>query len=83
MKIKKWLKKNDLSLRRFSKEIDYSFTHLSLVFNGKLKMGPKLAKAIEKHTGGLFKAKDLMRENAIEFEKFREEQEKNQQEKIE
>ena len=83
MNLKDWLKERDKSLASLSREIDYAPHHLSGVLIGRYKMGPKLARAIEHSTKGQLKAQDLMKENAIKCEKFREEQEKNQQEKIE
>ncbi len=69
--LKYWLFRNNLSMRAFSKMIDYSIPHLSWCLSGKYKMGRKLAKAIETATNGEIKATDLLKENAIKYEKFK------------
>lgn len=59
MKLREYLFVNRISVKEFSKSVDYSRTHLSGVVNGKLKPSKKLARAIEKATQGEVSIEEL------------------------
>lgn len=56
MDLKIYLVKNRLSVSEFAEMIDYSRPHLSAVIHGRQLPSPKLARIIERVTGGKVKA---------------------------
>lgn len=60
MKLREYLKLNNLTISAFADQIEYSRPHLSRVLTGKLKLGKKLARDIEKATNGQVKAHEIV-----------------------
>ena len=60
MKLKDYLHFNEISLTRFSEQINYDFHYISKIKNRQKKPGIKLAKIIEKATQGMVTIRELM-----------------------
>lgn len=77
MNLRDYLYYNKISVKDFSKNLDYSRTHISAIIHGRLKPTKRLAKAIEQATNGEVKAEDLIsykeKRRSIEVSKIREE----------
>lgn len=61
MDLREYLFRKRLTVTEFSKELEYSRTHLSEIVNGKRKVGKRLAKDIEKATNGEVTIAELMK----------------------
>jgi plasmid maintenance system antidote protein VapI len=72
-----------LSVAKVAREIGYSRTHLQNVLDGRLPMGPKLAKALEIYFKGKVQLDDLMKHHnaarEMKRQKKQEREEKKQQ----
>jgi plasmid maintenance system antidote protein VapI len=60
MDLREYLFRKRLTIRKFAKQIDYSVVTISSVINGKVKAGPKLARYVEKASGGEVTAPELI-----------------------
>ena len=52
-----------LTLKKFAESIDMSVTHVSGYIHGRIRMSKKVARNIEKITGGEVTAKQILKDN--------------------
>lgn len=64
MNLREYLFRHNLNVTEFSRQIDFSRTHLSKVIHGERKPSLKLARAIERATNGEVSIKE-QREDKI------------------
>lgn len=60
MKLKLYLVRKRMTIKEFSEAVNYSRNQISGVISGKLNASPKLAKIIEKATGGEVTAQEIL-----------------------
>ena len=65
MKIKSWMKKNNLGLTEMEEALNYKKNYLCAIFGGRRKPGRKLAKLISDYTEGEVSMKELGYEEKV------------------
>lgn len=60
MKLKRWLRENKISQRKFAFDLGIHWQHLNGIVNGTRKASSKLALEIEKATNGEVTLRDLL-----------------------
>lgn len=65
MRLKDWMKKNNINIPLLAKKLNISYSHLYKYFYGAKRISPDLATRIEELTKG-----EICREEAIWPEKF-------------
>jgi hypothetical protein len=66
MTLKVYLAHNNMTLKDFSKEVDFDRTYLSLVMSGKKHAGKRLAKYVDRATNGQVKLKTRLGKKDME-----------------
>ena len=61
MNLSEFVGKRNINVTKLAEEIGYSRGHLESVLSGRLKMGKKLAKALEKISQDQMKAEELLK----------------------
>ncbi len=63
MELRRYLFENRIKVCEFAKQVDYAPATISMIINGRQKIGRKLARNIEKITNGMVTAEEVTNES--------------------
>lgn len=66
MELREYLFRKRITISEFSKQINYTRTHISDIMSRKRKAGKKVAKIIEEATNGIVSAEEVLNPKPIE-----------------